>query len=101
MKKLPKKFQGAEVVRGKGMTSEKMDALVESCALSNFEAMREMYLVVDDTALEDADDAVQVKGFTSKKEALLFARGRASGNVDQRVLRITSQVLVIATENDL
>jgi len=53
MKKLPKKFQGAAVVRGLGMKSDKRDTLIDKKALDQFDATRETYLVIEDKALED------------------------------------------------
>ena len=101
MKKLPKKFRGAEVERGLAMKSEKIDALVETHALENFDATNDMWIVVEDQALVDSDDSVEVKGFLDKDKALRYAQARANGNVDQRVLRVTEQVLVVATRNEL
>jgi hypothetical protein len=99
--KLPKKWRGAEVVRGLGMNYEKLRVLVEGSALENFDATRATWLVIEDGALQDPGDAVEVKAFHTKARALRYARARANGNVDQRVLRVTEQVLVVATENDL
>ena len=101
MKKLPKKFQGAEVVRGLGMNSDELDTFTETRALDGFDAKREMWIVVEDRALEDLDDSVEVKGFADKADAVRFAQARANGNVDHRVLRVTDQVLVVATMNEL
>lgn len=101
VKKLPKKFQGAEVVRGLGMNHDKLHVFLESHALDQFDAMREMWLVIEDKALGDLDGSVEVKGFDNKEDAVRFARARSNGNVDHRVLRVTDQVLVIATDNDL
>lgn len=100
-KDLPKKFQGAEVVRGEGMSSDKLDAFVERRAMDQFDATADMWLVVENGALEDVDDSVEVKGFDNKEEAVRFAQARANGNVDHRVLRVTEQVLVVATMNEL
>jgi hypothetical protein len=101
MKKLPKTFRGAEVVRGLGMKSELLDDLVEKNALDLFEAKREMWIVVEDKALDDPDGSVQIKGFLDKDNAIRFAQACANGNVDHRVLQVTGQVLVVATENEL
>ena len=100
-KPLPKTFRGAEVVRGEGMNSDKLDTFVERKAMDGFDATKDMWLVIEDKALEDVDDSVEVKGFGDKAEAIRFAQARANGNVDHRVLRVTEQVLVIATDNDL
>ena len=100
-KDLPKTFQGAEVVRGEGMNSDKLDTFVERKAMDGFNATKDMWLVIEDKALEDVDDSVEVKGFDNKAEAVRFAQARANGNVDHRVLRVTEQVLVIATMNEL
>lgn len=101
MKKLPKTFQGAEVVRGLGMKSKQLDNLVDKKALDAFEAKRPMWIVVEDKALEDPDGSVQIKGFRDKDDAIRFACACANGNVDHRVLQVTDQVLVVATLNEL
>lgn len=98
---LPKKFRGAEVVRGKGMHFAKLDTLVERKAMDGFDATRDMWLVVEDRALEDLNDSVEVKGFANKTDAVRYAQACSNGNVDHRVLCVTEQVLVVATDNDL
>jgi hypothetical protein len=101
MKKLPKKFQGAAVVRGLGMKSADLDKFTERKALDQFDATRNMWIVVENGALEDPDASTQIKGFSSEEDAVCYARAMASGNVDHRVLRVTAQTLVVATDNDL
>ena len=101
MKQHPKKFRGAVVLRGLGMNSAKLDDFIEKKALDGFDATRAMWIVVEDKALEDPDDSVEIKGFTDKDNAIRYARARAHGNVDHRVLRVTDQVLVVATDNEL
>lgn len=101
MKKLPKKFQGAEVVRGLGMNSDKLDNFVDKKALDVFDATRAMWIVVEDKVLEDPYGSTRIKGFIDKDDAIRYARALANGNVDHRVLRVTDQVLVVATDNDL
>lgn len=103
MKKLPKKFRGADVMRGKGMNSEKLDEFVLRKALDQFDAMKETFLVVEDHALEDghADRGSVVRCFVDKDEALRYARAMASGNIDHRVLCVTGQTLVVGTRNEL
>ena len=103
VKKPPEKFHGAVVVRGGdgSMSSKKLDWFVERNALEHFDATRDMWIVIEDRALEDLDDSVEVKGFASKDDALVYAQARANGNVDHRVLRVTEQVLVVATMNEL
>lgn len=98
-KPLPKTHRGAEVVRGEPMKD--LDMFAEKKAMDGFDARREMWLVIEDGALDDLDDSVEVKGFTSKDDAVRFAQGRSNGNVDHRVLRVTDQVLVVGTMNDL
>jgi len=100
-KQLPKKFRGAEVVRGVGMKSDDLDLFAERKAMDGFDATREMWIVVEDGALEDLDGSVEVKGFEDKADAVRFAQARSCGNVDHRVLRVTDQVLVVATMNEL
>lgn len=101
VKQLPKKFQGAEVVRGEGMNADELDRFLDRWAMDGFDATADMWLVIENNALEDIDDSVEVKGFDNKAEAVRFAQARSKGNVDHRVLRVTEQVLVVATDNDL
>lgn len=101
LKALPKKFHGADVVRGCGMKSDDLDRFTERNAMDRFEADREMWIVIEDGALEDLDSSVEVKGFANKDDAVKYAQARSCGNVDHRVLRVTDQVLVVATMNDL
>lgn len=98
MKKLPKTWRGAAVVRGKGMHYKKYEALVETHALDVFEAERESWLVVRDDLTNGLGPP---KLFASYDRALAFARAESNGNVDHRVLRIDGQTLVVATENEL
>lgn len=100
-KPLPKTWRGAEVVRGSGMKSDDLDTFLEKKALDGFDAKRAMWIVVEDGALDDLDDSVEIKGFADKDDAIRFAQARANGNVDHRVLRVTDQVLVVGTMNDL
>jgi len=99
--KLPKKFRGAAVVRGLGMNSDKLDTFLARRALDGFDATGDVWVVIEDRALADLDDSVEVKGFADKDAAVRYARARANGNVDHRVLRVTEQVLVVATDNEL
>lgn len=103
MKKLPKKFRGADVVRGKGMNSEKLDAFVVRSALDQFDAMKETFLVVEEDALEDghANRGTVVRCFVDKADALRYARAMSAGNIDHRVLCVSEHTLVIATQNEL
>jgi len=100
-RRLPKKFQGAEVVRGEGMNGDELDHFLERRAMDGFDATVDMWLVIENNALEDIDDSVEVKGFDNKAEAVRYAQACSKGNVDHRVLRVTDQVLVVATDNDL
>lgn len=97
----PKKYRGADVVRGLGMKARKLDALLEQKAMDCFDATADMWIVVADESLVDLDASVQVKAFSSKEEAIRVARAMSNGNVDHRVLRVTEQTLVVATENTL
>jgi hypothetical protein len=94
MKRLPKKFRGADVVRGKVMNAEKFDKFI---------MQRALFLVVENDALEDghADRGSMVRCFSDKDDALRYARAMSAGNIDHRVLRVTDQVLVIGAHNDL
>ncbi len=72
MKRLPKTFRGAEVARGLGMNSDELDAFTETKAMDQFDATRDMWLVIEDKALEDPDDSVEVKGFATKADAVRY-----------------------------
>ena len=100
-KPLPKTWRGAEVVRGLGMKSDELDTFLEKKAMDGFDSKRVMWIVVEDKALDDLDDSVEIKGFAGKDDAIRFAQARANGNVDHRVLRVTDQVLVVGTMNEL
>lgn len=99
VKKLPKTFRGAPVVRGRGMDMEAFEELVETRALDQFDATRETFLVLDDRALAYVSGS-EVRCFSDKNIALRCARALGNGNVDQRVLRVCGQILVVATENE-
>ena len=101
LKRLPKKFRGADVVRGRGMNADMIDQFVERKALDQFDATQDTWIVVEDRALEDLHSTVEIKAFRSKTDAVRYARSCANGNVDHRVLRVTDQVLVVATMNQL
>jgi hypothetical protein len=88
-------------VRGLGMKSDELDTFTEKKAMDGFDAKREMWIVVEDRALDDLDNTVEIKGFSDKDNAIRFAQARANGNVDHRVLRVTDQVLVVGTMNEL
>jgi Arc/MetJ-type ribon-helix-helix transcriptional regulator len=83
------------------MNSDKLETFIERNALDRFDATRDMWVVIEDSTLEDLDNSVEVKAFSSKADAVRYARARANGNVDHRVLRVTEQVLVVATRNEL
>lgn len=99
--KLPSRFQGADVVRGAGMNADALESFLERNAMDQFNATKEMWLVIEDRALEDPDDSVRVRGFATRDDALQYAKARANDNVDHRVLRVTDQALAVATMNDL
>lgn len=100
VKPLPKKFRGADVVRGLGMKSEALDELVDRKALDVFDATRDTWLVVEDRAIE-VDGSCEPRCFHKKEDALRYARAMANGNIDHRVLRVTEQILVVGTNNEL
>jgi hypothetical protein len=83
------------------MNGDKCAVLVEKKALDRFDATCEMWIVVADAALADPDASCEVKGFMAKADALRYARAASYGNVNHRLLRITGQVLVVATMNGL
>lgn len=101
MKRLPKTYRGAEVVRGLGMNGDKLDKFIERKAMDCFDATDDMYVVVDDRCLDDSYSTAEIKAFKNRDAAIRYARALGNGNVDQRVLRVTEQVLVVATDNDL
>lgn len=102
MRKLPATFQGLKVLRGKGTHYKTVDKLMEQKAWGYDEwprAQDEFFLVV-----ENNKDDQEIRGgavFSTLKDALKLARANANGNVDQRVIRCTSEYLIIATENEL
>jgi hypothetical protein len=100
-RKLPKTYQGAAVVRGRGMNSAKFAAFVERKALDDFDATRDMWLVIEDKALENSDGFIEVRGFINRGNAVRCARALSNGTIDHRVLLVTEQVLVVATANEL
>jgi hypothetical protein len=100
-KALPKTFQGAAIVRALGMNSDELDEMVEREALDQFDATREIFLVLPDGALANLDDSTEVRGFINEKVAIRYAQAMGHGNVDHRVLRVTQQTLVVGTMNDL
>jgi len=83
------------------MNSDKLDTLIEQKSMDNFDATCATWIVLDDKALEDPDGHVVVRAFGSRADAVRYARALANGNVDQRVLRVTEQTLVVATDNEL
>lgn len=97
--KLPKQWQGADVVRAVPMDGDKCDVLVEEHACSEWDARSPMFVVVDDTSIEDRP--FDFKVFKSKAKALRYAKACGNGNMDQRVLTVTAQTLIVATDNDL
>lgn len=99
VKKWPKTFQGADVIRGRGTNNEVFEFLIERKALDQFDA-RETFLVLDDRALEHGGGG-EARCFADRSSAVRYARALAHGNVDQRVLRVCGQILVVATENEL
>lgn len=102
VKPLPKKFRGADVVRGLGMKLEAFDDLVDKKALDVFDATKDTWLVLEDRAIEAASHgSCEPRCFQKKEDALRYARAMACGNVDHRVLRVTDQVLVVGTDNEL
>jgi hypothetical protein len=84
-----------------GMKADELDTLTEKSALDDFDATREMWIIVEDGALKDLDGCTEIKGFSDRDAAIRFAQARANGNIDHRVLRVTDQVLVVGTLNDL
>lgn len=100
---LPRAFAGAAVVDGQGMMSSEIDKLIDKHALNEFYTQKDegVFLVVEDDALQDLDDSVSIKLFLKEDHAIRYAQSQASGNVNQRVLKVTDQTLVVATMNEL
>jgi len=100
-KALPKMWQGAVVERGEGMNGDALDDFIEQRSLDQFCAARgDHFLVVENNALED-DMGTVIRAFDNYDEALRCAKAQSKGNIDHRVLRVTTQTLVVATMNDL
>lgn len=83
------------------MPFDEVEALLEEKALDAFDATRPMWLVIEDKALHASSGSVEVKGFFDDLAALAYAQALAHGNVNHRVLHVTAQVLVVATDNGL
>lgn len=98
--KLPKTFGGARVVRGLGMRHDAFKKLRETHSLDTWDATATTYVVVPDRIDTDYTH-VEVAYFLDEKKAIRYAQALSYGNVDHRVLTITGQVLVVATDNDL
>lgn len=98
--KLPKTFGGARVVRGLGMKYDAFEKLRETHSLDSWDATQTTYVVVPDR-IDDGYTHVEVAYFLDEAKAIRYARALSCGNVDHRVLTITDQVLVVATDNDL
>ncbi len=86
-KALPKTFQGEAVVRSHGMNVDKLETFVERNALDQFYATKDMWLVIQDKALEDADGSVEVKALDNKDDTVV-AQARANGNIDHCALQV-------------
>lgn len=99
---LPKKFQGADVLRGLAMNADDLDDLIEKKSFNQFIATRDMWLVIENNALEDPEDTVEVKAFATKEIAVRYAQAHSNGNIDHRVLRVPAkaQTLVVGTDNE-
>ena len=99
---LPASFAGADVVDGKGMHSDDYDQLLEEHALDEFITSPEgVYLVIDDDALTAGGAFHDPALFVDRDKAIQCARSRACGNTNHRVLKVTDQVLVVGTDNEL
>ena len=98
---LPATFAGADVLGGKAMDADDLDELLEEHALDEFITAPEgVYLVVDDNALQ-LGRAMQPTLFLDRDKAIRCAQARSNGNVDHRVLKVTEQVLIVGTDNEL
>lgn len=101
LRPLPKIWQGAPVLRGKGMNGEAFDALLHERACDTFRPTSEQWLVIQDRALEDPDGSTQVHVFFDREDAIRCAQALSNGNIDHRVIQLGEQTLVVATMNNL
>lgn len=101
MKRLPKTYRGVPVARGKGLSYLEVDRIEEEEAYSHDEwpNAKDVFYVVVANNKNDRD--IDGKVFKRKDIAVKYAKACANGNVDYRVLRCASALLVIATDNDL
>lgn len=87
-----------KTIRGKGIDSDEIDDLVDKHALSCDEWPRgEFFLVTDER--KDDTDLRDGKVFGKLAHATKYAQACGHGNVNQRVLRCTTEIIVIATDN--
>lgn len=94
--KLPTSFRGVPVARGRGLDADRFDRLEEERACDGFPD-GEFFVVMP----ERLDGLGDPKVFKSRTDAIAYAKALSNGNVDHRVLRASSELLVIGTENDL
>jgi predicted alternative tryptophan synthase beta-subunit len=99
-KKLPARWQGAKCVRGEGMKSETFDEILDRHVLDALDASIPNYIVIPDD-VSDVYASVSIYVFRNKEIAVRAAKALSCGNVNHRVLTVTSQVLVVATDNEL
>jgi hypothetical protein len=97
--KLPKTHRGVPVARGKGLHYKEVDRIEEEEAYSHDEWPTGVFFLVIADNKNDRD--VDGKVFGNWDTAVKYAKACANGNVNYRVIRATSELLVIATRNDL
>lgn len=97
MKRLPKTFAGAPILRGKSLDGFAFHRLCIRAA--DLFPQHNYYVVVsnDPQDLGSSESLV----FKNKVDAIKYARALSYGNVDHRVLHVKDHILVIATKNEL
>lgn len=83
--------------RPKPLKIDKLDEFVEARSFAEFQP-GEMFLVTSNTP-DDLDPCGTAKLFDSLNDAVIYAESTAGGNIDKRILCITSSVLVLATDH--
>lgn len=93
-------YSGWVVMRGLGMVYTRFDKLFEQHARADIDWPRKgqaCFVVVRDRLEDSASDFPQV--FTDRDVAVSVARAHSNGNINHRVLTVTDQLIVRATDN--
>lgn len=93
---------GIPMLPGHGLDSEEYDNLSNQ-ALDEWPRGKQVfYLVVEERVENDGGfDTPKIsegKAYKSRAKAIEMAKARASGNVDQRVLKVSSEAFVLSTD---